>query len=179
MKKLKQTLIIAGVLSMCLSVAACNNAAVLPDDSAEVITTVAESLVQQEFEHVDGALIYKNNEFGFTTQLPPLLGDKYDTETSWRDAYGEKITTVTISYTGEEHTVNVLSFEEMSAEVWEKVQAEGGPLGMILGESESGRVIILNTPQSNPFAEGTADFELFQKLPKELAVVKDNFSFIK
>lgn len=179
MKKLKQILIITGTLLMCLSMAACGGNASISDNPADVTTTVAESLVEQEFENVDGILVYTNNELGFKTNLPPLLGDKYGVETSERDAYGEKITTVTISYTGEEYTVNVLSFEEMSKEVWDKVQAEGGPLGMVLGESESGRVVIWNTPQSNPFAEGTADFDLFQKLPKELSVVKDNFSFIK
>ena len=39
-------------------------------------------------------------------------------------------------------------------------------------------MVVLNTLQSNPFAEGTEDYELFQQLPDELAVVRESFQFL-
>ena len=66
----------------------------------------------------------------------------------------------------------------MSVGVWEKLQTEGGPLGRMLGVSDSGRVVVLNTLQSNPFPEGTEDYLLFQDLPQQLSVIEESFRFL-
>ena len=121
---------------------------------------------------------YSNTELGFSVQLPAILEGNYQTTTTERQAYGEIITTVTVSYPyGDGDSVNVLSFEEMSSSAWEQMQAEGGPLGILLGESLDGRVVILNTLQSNPFPEGTPEYDLFQELPGQLSIIQDTFQF--
>lgn len=125
-----------------------------------------------------GALLYTNEELGFSVELPALLADHYEAGVSEREAYDDVITTVFISYLDGESAVNVLSFEEMSKDVWEKVQAEGGPLGVVLGESDAGRVVVMNPLQSNPFAEGTPEYELFNELPDQLSAVTESFRFL-
>ena len=107
-----------------------------------------------------------------------MLADHYEAGVSEREAYDDVITTVFISYLDGESAVNVLSFEEMSKDVWEKVQAEGGPLGVVLGESDAGRVVVMNPLQSNPFAEGTPEYELFNELPDQLSAVTESFRFL-
>ena len=66
----------------------------------------------------------------------------------------------------------------MSEAVWKNVQGEGGPVGDELGVSKDGRVVIINTLQSNPYAEGTVDYEELNKLPKQISEVKESFRFL-
>ena len=139
-----------------------------PSDDASEPSSEAEA----------GALLYTNEELGFSVELPALLADHYEAGVSEREAYDDVITTVFISYLDGESAVNVLSFEEMSKDVWEKVQAEGGPLGVVLGESDAGRVVVMNPLQSNPFAEGTPEYELFNELPDQLSAVTESFRFL-
>lgn len=47
-----------------------------------------------------------------------------------------------------------------------------------MGESEDGRVAVMTTLQSNPFAETDKDYELFNQLPKGLATVSGSFRFL-
>lgn len=127
-------------------------------------------------------VFYENKELGFEVSLPELLKDKMSITTEETEAYGETITTVSVYYNSETEgtitTVHVLSFDEMSEEAWNKMKEEGGPLGRELGVSEAGRVVVLNTLQSNPFEEGSEDFELFQKLPEQLGIVTETFAFL-
>lgn len=122
--------------------------------------------------------VYENMELGFRVELPALLTDHMSQTTSTREAYGETVTTVTITYEGEGGPANLLSFEEMSEAVWEQMQAEGGPLGTVLGTSDEGRVVVLNSTQSNPYAEGTEDYEVLNEFPMQLKVVIETFAFL-
>ena len=126
----------------------------------------------------EDSLLLESEELGFSAELPPLLEGRTEVEESRREAYGETVTTLSVYYVNGEARTHVLSFEEMSAGVWGKIQAEGGPLGRMLGVSDSGRVVVLNTLQSNPFPEGTEDYLLFQDLPQQLSVIEESFRFL-
>ena len=138
------------------------DSAALPDDS----------LASEE------PLVYTDEALHFQVELPELLKGHLKIETATRQAYGETVSTVGVYYQNGDAVAHVLSLEEMSEEVWQQMQAEGGPLGEELARSQDGRVVVLNTLQSNPFAEGTEDYELFQQLPDELAVVRESFKVL-
>ena len=182
MKKIKGAAILCALLAG-LSLAACSGQPASSESqsssgiSSEEASSESASPAEPESGSEEAPLLLESPELGFSVELPALLKDHMRMETSQRDAYGETISTVSVYYTNGESEAHVLSLEEMSQAVWEQVQAEGGPLGTVLGESDSGRVVILNTLQSNPFAEGTEDYELFNQLPQQLSVVYDTFQF--
>lgn len=182
MKKIKGAAILCALL-VSLSLAACSGQPASSESqssigiSSEEASSESASPAEPESGSEEAPLLLESPELGFSVELPALLKDHMRVETSQRDAYGETISTVSVYYTNGESEAHVLSLEEMSQAVWEQVQAEGGPLGTVLGESDSGRVVILNTLQSNPFAEGTEDYELFNQLPQQLSVVYDTFQF--
>lgn len=149
-------------------------------DITEIETEAVETeTTEAETEEIDTKVEYLSRALGFQVSLPELLQGKMSVLEEEREAYGETITTVFVYYEGDEGQANVLSFEEMSQEVWTKVQEEGGPLGRELGVSKNGRVVVLNTIQSNPYKEGTKDFEILQDLPKQLAIIDETFTFIE
>ena len=137
-------------------------------------TSAISSVSQDE----NGIITYSNEELGFAVDIPSELEGKLRAEVSEREAYGETITTVSVYYMGETGEAHIMSFEEMSEAVWKNVQGEGGPLGDELGVSKDGRVVIINTLQSNPYAEGTVDYEELNKLPKQISEVKESFRFL-
>lgn len=182
MKKIKGAAILCALLAG-LSLAACSGQPASSESqsssgiSSEEASGGSASPAEPESGSEEAPLLLESPELGFSVELPALLKDHIRVENSQREAYGETISTVSVYYTNGESEAHVLSLEEMSQAVWEQVQAEGGPLGTVLGESDSGRVVILNTLQSNPFAEGTEDYELFNQLPQQLSVVYDTFQF--
>lgn len=117
-------------------------------------------------------------QLGFSVELPALLEGHLDTAVTTTDVYDEVMTTVTVSYQSAVST-SVLLFDEMSTAAWEKMKAAGGPQGTELGTSAAGRVVVMNTLQSNPFAEETEDYKVFQEWPGQLGVVKETFAFDK
>ena len=127
---------------------------------------------QQEEEGV-----YKNKEMNFQTVLPSWGEDKMSVEVSEREVNGETVQTAKVIYHGEKTDCNPVTFEEMSQETWDSIKAEGGPVGTELGSS-NGRVIVLESMQSNPYEEGSADYEVMQTFPEELEKIKDNFAFL-
>ena len=58
------------------------------------------------------------------------------------------------------------------------MQEEGGPVGTSLGVSPDGNVIVMNTMQSNPAKEGSADADAVDQFQKDLKTVTDHFDFI-
>lgn len=132
-----------------------------------------------EYSADSGTLIYKNEELGFSMELPSLLKDKVRTESSQWELYGETASRIFFYYENGDATAIVLTLEEMSQEAFEKMKAEGGPVGVELGTSSDGRVVIFTTLQSNPFPENTPEFELFQTFPSEISVIVDSFQFIE
>ena len=123
-------------------------------------------------------LIPLHEELNFSVELPSLLKDCMYTEETETTAYDSTINLVKIYYEGEESDSNLFTFEEMDEATWESIQAEGGPVGTALGTSSSGRVVVLNTMQSNPFEEGTADFDMADSIFEELSVIYDSFTFL-
>ena len=182
MKKIKGAAILCALLAG-LSLAACSGQPASSESqsssgiSSEEASSESASPAEPESGSEEAPLLLESPDLGFSVELPALLKDHMRMETSQRDAYGETISTVSVYYTNGESEAHVLSLEEMSQAVWEQGQAEGGPLGTVLGESDSGRVVILNTLQSNPFAEGTEVYELFNQLPRQFSVIYDTFQF--
>lgn len=142
--------------------------------SSEVAEDNQEQPVQSE-----GGPIFENEEMNFKVELPLVLKDKMTEEITTQEINEEIITTATIYYTGEADKVNVISFDEMSEGLWKQMQEEGGPVGMELGKSENGRVIIMNSLQANPFEEGSKDYEAMNQFPVQLKSVVESFEFLK
>lgn len=160
MKKSKILLVLAVFTAFCLALTGCGGDTA-PNDAEQ------------------SAVPFESTELGFSTQLPAFLAEHMTSEITTIDAYGETIRTLHIYYTNEEEPVQVLSFDEMSLSAWEQMQAEGGPAGTELGRSADDRVIILNGLQSNPFAEGSDSFTLFEAWPEQSAVVTESFQFLE
>lgn len=126
-----------------------------------------------------GDTVFESQALGFRVQIPEGVDDAFSAKTSEREAYGGTVTTVTVTYEKDGQSANVCSIALMDQAVWEKIQAEGGPLGTEIARSEDGRVAVMTSLQSNPFAEGTAAHETFQQLPGQLAVLADTFEFLE
>lgn len=150
------------------------------EEPSEAALETASQTTSETVSQADSVLL-EVPEMNFSVELPPLLKYHYTTELSSREAYGETIQTLRVFYRSDTDSslTSIVSFEEMSSSVWEQVQAEGGPLGSVLGESEDGRVVILNSLQSNPFSEGSPEFELFQDYPSQASVIQDSFQFLE
>lgn len=120
--------------------------------------------------------LYENQKMGFQVMLPFWGEDKVTVETSEREAYGETIQTAKVMYHGEESDCNPITFEVMDQAVWEAIKAEGGPTGTQLGSSGEW-VLIMETLQSNPYKEGSKDYEILQSLPEAIETVKTTLVF--
>lgn len=147
-------------------------------DETNIVVEDKESASGDETDKQEEGPVFENAEMGFRVKLPALLEGKVSEEINTMEVNGETITTATIYYDGESDKVNVLSFDEMSEKLWKQMQEEGGPLGVEMGISNDGRVIVMNTLQSNPFEEGSADCEVLNQFPMQLKVVEESFEFI-
>ena len=175
--------LMGALVALSVAFTACSQRVVLTEESSAPSSSAAaeeESSSEEaaEVEEEPAGVPFESQELGFAVTLPSLLDGHMRQETSQREAYGETISTVSFYYVGETGDAHVLSFEEMSTAVWEQVQAEGGPLGVELGTSDDGRVVVMNTLQSNPFAEGTSDYDVMNEYPSQLSVVYDTFRFL-
>lgn len=147
-------------------------------DEANIVVVDKEPSSNETTDEQEKGSIFENVEMGFRVKLPALLEGKVSEEISTTESNDETITTATIYYQGETEKVVALSFDEMSEKLWKQMKEEGGPLGIELGISDGGRVVVMNTLQSNPFAEGSADYEVFNQFPMQLKVVEESFEFI-
>lgn len=122
--------------------------------------------------------VYENDELNFSVEMPELLKDCMYTEDSQTTAYGDTINMVKVYYKGESSDQNIFTLEEMSQDVWDSIQAEEGYVGDELGVSSSGRVVVLNEMQSNPYDEGTDDYDKLEEIFGQMGVISDSFKFL-
>lgn len=123
-------------------------------------------------------LLLTFEDLNFETAVPGLMrGHIRESRSQW-ESDGETAVRVNLLFETEEQSAIVLGFEEMSERLFEKMAAEGGPMGMLLGRSKNGRVVLFWGSQSNPFIEGTPEFELFSDFPKRIRVVFETFRFL-
>ena len=155
------------VLAAAASMTACSPAAPAQTGDPSV------SVTQQ------GDAVFESQELGFRVQIPAGFDEAFSVETTQREAYGGTVGAVTVVYEQDGQSANVCTIELMDQAVWEKMQAEGGPLGREISPSADGRVAVINSQQSNPFAEGTAAYETFQTLPDQLDMLADTFEFLE
>lgn len=99
----------------------------------------------------EDAVVYENAQLGIRFELPAVFQDHLKVEEST---------------------------EEMSSELWARMQAEEGPKGMELGQRD-GRAVVYYPPQSNPFEQGTDAYEAMQILPDQASALPDSFAFIE
>lgn len=62
---------------------------------------------------------------------------------------------------------------------WARVSAESGPPQGDSLSSAGGQVVVAGFPQSNPFAEGSADYRTFDSLAVDLARVRQGFRVLR
>lgn len=117
-------------------------------------------------------------DLNFAVEVPGLMrGHLRETRSQWGSG-AETATRVNLAYESGDLYANVIGFEEMSETLYEKMKAEGGPMGTLLGKSETGRVVLFWGPQSNPFNEGTPEYTLFYDFPSRVKVVFESFRFL-
>ena len=162
----KEILMTACVLAAAVSLTACSPAML-------AALGASASSTQQ------GDTVLESQTLVFRVHIPAGFDDAFSAQTSEREVYGGTVTTITVTYQKDGQSANVCSIELMDQAVWEKMQAEGGPLGTEIARSEDGRVAVMTSLQSNPFAEGTAAYETFQQLPSQLSILADTFEFLE
>ena len=152
------------------------------EETAAENDTEESADAEEQTENTVQTILYQNDELGFSAELPALLEDCMYVEESEYTAYDDTVNVVRIYVDGGEEGTDddaiLLTFEEMSQETWDAIQAEGGPLPDELGVSSSGRVVTLSTVQSNPFAEGTEAAENMDAIASDLGVVRETFKFL-
>ena len=122
------------------------------------------------------AFVFEDLNFAFV--LPEMMRGHTEIARSERNFGGEKVTAVTVAYAAESLSANVFVFEEMSEAFFETRRKGEPPSPVCVWKSDSGRVVVLNGLQSNPFPEGTPEFELFLDFPTQMTVVFDSFRFL-
>lgn len=123
-------------------------------------------------------LLLTFDDLNFEAAVPGLMrGHLKQSRSQWQTD-GERAVRVNLLYETEEQSAVVLSFEEMSETLFEKMLSEGGPMGVLLGKSKSGRVVLFWGPQSNPFVEESPEFVLFRDFPERLKIVFETFRFL-
>lgn len=123
-------------------------------------------------------VVYENLELGIRFELPAVFQDHLKVDETTEEMGGEPVNVLYILYEDGEESAIIYRIEEMSSELWAKMQAEEGPKGMELGQRD-GRAVVYYPPQSNPFEAGTDAHEAMQNLPEESSVLLDSFSFIE
>ena len=117
-------------------------------------------------------------DLNFAVVLPQMMRGHTEIARSERNFGGEKVTAVTVAYAAESLSANVIVFEEMSKSFFENRRKGEPPSPSRVWESHSGRVVVLNGLQSNPFPEESREFELFLDFPTQMTVVFDSFRFL-
>ena len=172
----KNILILTLCIVLIVITAACSSQN--ENNSASSENAGIESSVSEEISEELKEFSFESKELGFQTMLPAIASDKIETEITTREHGEETITTLVIYYVGEDDRYNVLSFDSMTENEWNIMQEEGGPVGTSLGVSPDGNVIVMNTMQSNPAKEGSADADAVDQFQKDLKTVTDHFDFI-
>lgn len=124
------------------------------------------------------AVVYENSQLGIRFELPAVFRDHLKVEENTEEMGGEPVNVLYILYEDEDESAIIYRIEEMSSELWAKMQAEEGPKGMELGQRD-GRAVVYYPPQSNPFEQGTDAYEAMQILPDQASALSDSFAFIE
>ena len=124
------------------------------------------------------AVVYENSQLGIRFELPAVFRDHLKVEENTEEMGGEPVNVLYILYEDEDESAIIYRIEEMSSELWAKMQAEEGPKGMELGQRD-GRAVVYYPPQSNPFEQGTDAYEAMQILPDQASALPDSFAFIE
>lgn len=125
-----------------------------------------------------------SEQLGFTVDLPDAVEGKLNFLQSKHlldngDPNSETINTLNLVYRGEKRDANLLIFEEMSTDAWKKMQQENSSSPLLLGTSDSGRVVIAYPLQSNPYEAGTADAEAIDQFCSEFDSLIRSFRFTR
>lgn len=121
--------------------------------------------------------LYENKSLGFSMELPSVIEEKYYIEEESLKMDGEIINSIYVKYKGEENDSNIVTFEEMSQDYWEKMQQEEGPKPIELKKSENNRVVVMYPLQSNPFEVGTDDYNTINEFQEQSSCIVETFKF--
>ena len=121
--------------------------------------------------------LYENKPLGFSMELPSVIEEKYYIEEESLNVDDEIINSIYVKYKGEENDTNIVTFEEMSQDYWEKMQQEEGPKPIELKKSENNRVVVMYPLQSNPFEVGTDDYNTINKFQEQSSCIVETFKF--
>lgn len=124
------------------------------------------------------SVLYENTELGIRFELPAVFQDHLEVEETTEEIGGELANVLYIYYQDGEESAIIYRIEEMSSELWARMQEEEGPKGLEMGQRD-GRSVVYYPPQSNPFEAGTDAHAAMQNLPEESSVLLDSFSFIE
>lgn len=141
-------------------------------------TVVCAVLLFLSARPADPGIAFVFEDLNFAFVLPEMMRGHTDITREERNFGSEKVTTILIAYTAGTLSANVIVFEEMSKSFFENRRKGEPPSPSRVWESHSGRVVVLNGLQSNPFPEGTPEFELFLDFPTQMTVVFDSFRFL-
>lgn len=117
------------------------------------------------------------SSLAFSVQLPDCVSDRVRYDLEERAYNDETIQIVYAVFQGESGDSNLVTFEQMSADSWEKMQQEEGPLPVELGTSDQGITVVMYPLQSNPYEPGTADADLVDQFASERSIITDTFTF--
>ncbi len=67
--------------------------------------------------------------------------------------------------------------EEMSQNYWDKMQQEEGPKPIELAKSQNNRVVVMYPLQSNPYEQGTNDYDIINQFEQEFDSITESFKF--
>lgn len=121
--------------------------------------------------------LYKNKELGFSMEIPAVIEEYSFFEEDSRTNEDETINSVYLMYKGEGDESILVMFEEMSIAYWDKMQAEEGPKPVEVKRNDE-RVVVMYPLQSNPYEQGTTDFDIINEFTKQSDCIVETFKFL-
>ena len=169
---LKTSLILSSILILSTGCSNTQNNA-----STEPITEVTSQDTSEKDNLKEDTFLYENENLGFSFNLPSIVSDKVIFEEESINIEDETINRVYVNYQGEENESIIIMLEEMSISYWDKMQQEEGPKPIELGKSND-RVVVMYPLQSNPYEQGTNDFETINKFEEQSSCIFETFKFL-
>lgn len=129
----------------------------------------------------DTAVAASTNPIGWAFDVPPHWDDRVKLEDNVPGTGTHRAARM-FTYAPRDTSIvpqNLLGIFVYDSAAWAEVaRQEGPPQGDSL-TSFGGQVFVASLPQSNPFAEGSADYRTFDSLSVDLAAVKKGFRVAK
>ncbi len=137
-------------------------------------TTEPTSLEESPTEKtIDNTFLYENKDLNISFELPKVIEDKVSFEIENDD----DINTLYINY-GEGDKMAILAMiQDMSIAKWEEILKEDGPKPVELGKNDK-RVVVIYPLQSNPFEQGTNEYDIINKYTEQVSCIADTFKFL-